>query len=250
MIDLVEAVAQYYRDARPAARGDELALHVGDLPGCDRAAWSRINGLPQAVAPFQTRVGWDMGHAYEAEIRKALEWWAPRNGFSVVHGGVIALGLSNDRLVAFPVPTPFRDDPGVLAQWAISERVILGHPDFMLEDEANTRYVVDTKWSGRFPKSGEIMPYDYRLKTAAYAFAVAAEYFTPFVYYGTKKKFDFDWEPTGNYIGDIENRVRDLIALYDREDAPPEDPPTHYAFDLCGYCDALDCGRNKTRGAA
>ena len=87
--DLTAAVAEYYRDGAEAWRGDELALHVADLPGCSRAAWSRIQGLEQAVAPFATRVTWDVGHRYEAVIADALRWWCKKNGWQFSHGGVV-----------------------------------------------------------------------------------------------------------------------------------------------------------------
>lgn len=65
------AMVDYTLRKRPD-RGDETAAHISDLYGCDLATWARRRGLEQLPFDARTLVKFELGHAVEEVVSRAI----------------------------------------------------------------------------------------------------------------------------------------------------------------------------------
>jgi hypothetical protein len=221
MIDLTTVLFEQRRKPR----GDEAALHVSDLYGCDRASWYRRRGekplpfTPERLALFA------QGFSYERGVAQTL----------IDAGEAVRTGVE-----------VWLDD-------------FVGHTDIVLDEH---RVVVDTKLTELRKPKAHVSPH-YAVQVAAYAMALGCDDAIVLVYHAGSRieaqyhvhvdglATDEDGEPFGplsEWEGctwrDIVERRMAQVRERTSSDVAPSPNPGELSKWGCKYCDWAQCPEN------
>jgi hypothetical protein len=217
MIDLTETLFQQ----RSKGRGDGSETHFGDLYQCHRAVAYRRRGEKPEPNSRETLAKFAIGHAYEAQVAKTLR----EAGHKVEHD-----------------PENF-----VVHGFGID----VGHPDLFVDDEL----VLEIKTSGARKPKDEVQPH-HAVQVAASALAIAEMRGLPplqaavLVHHASNIETVYPVDPEA-YRDPINQLARAVIDLTAPDAAlPPPEPPGWLPYTPCdGYCEWVQCSRNKFHGA-
>jgi hypothetical protein len=223
------------------ARGDEHALHVADITGCDRATYARIVFGDQEPVDRHTAYKFELGNQTEAYAKAAH-----RHRNWQMHSKVVMYldwdGLHGRFASEDEIPDP---DTGM----------ILGHPDAVATDAViefkSTEFfqIPHPPWSRKVPQTEDEIPVQYRLQCAAYALALGKTQCLLAVFCrasGLEYYITFDPE---HYRKRIEDRIPQMLNAMRSPSLPLPQLPDWSINKrgtswLCRYCRFAGCQAN------